>query len=66
MNWVVGNGFVIVVGFDNPVTDAAAKARIESYYPGRDVHVIDMLASWDSGGGAHCHTNDQPSLSITQ
>jgi|GEM_PF-169544 len=62
LNWIVGNGFVIVVGFDNPVTDAAAKARIESYYPGRDVHVIEMLGSWEAGGGAHCHTNDQPAL----
>ena len=66
MNWIVGNGFVIVVGFDNPATDAAAKARIESYFPGRDVHVIEMLGSWDAGGGAHCHTNDQPSRLITQ
>ncbi len=62
MNWIVGNGFVIVVGFDNPITDAAAKARIESYFPGRDVHVIEMLGSWEAGGGAHCHTNDQPAL----
>ena len=60
MNWIVGNGFVIVVGFDNPETDAAAKARIEGYFPGRDVHVIEMLRSWAAGGGAHCHTNDQP------
>ncbi len=66
MNWIVGNGFVIAVGFDNAVTDAAAKARIEGYFPGRDVHIIEMLASWDSGGGAHCHTNDQPSSAITQ
>jgi len=66
MNWIVGNGFVIAVGFDNPVTDEAAKARLESYYPGRDVHIIEMLASWNAGGGAHCHTNDQPSLQITQ
>ena len=63
MNWVVGNGFVIVVGFNNPETDAAAKLRIESYFPGRDVHVVEMLSSWASGGGAHCHTNDQPAAS---
>lgn len=63
MNWVVGNGFVIAVGFDNPATDAAAKTRIESYFPGRDVHVVEMLSSWASGGGAHCHTNDQPAAS---
>ena len=60
LNWIVGNGFVIAVGFDNPETDAVAKARIEGYFPGRDVHVIEMLASWAAGGGAHCHTNDQP------
>ena len=63
MNWLVGNGFVIAVGFENVVTNAAAKTRLEGYYPGRTVHVIDMLASWDAGGGAHCHTNDQPAAS---
>ena len=63
MNWIVGNGFVIVVGFDNAHTDAVAKSRIESYFPGRDVHVIEMLQSWVAGGGAHCHTNDQPAAS---
>ena len=63
MNWIVGNGFVIAVGFDNLETDAAAKSRIESYFPGRDVHIIEMLRSWASGGGAHCHTNDQPAAS---
>ena len=60
MNWLVGNGFVLVVGFGDPETDAAAKARIEGYFPGRDVHVIEMLDSWAAGGGVHCHTNDQP------
>lgn len=63
MNWIVGNGFVIAVGFGDPDTDAAAKSRIEGYYPGRDVHVIEMLGSWAAGGGAHCHTNDQPAAS---
>ena len=65
MNWLVGNGFVIAVGFANPRTDSAARARLEGYFPGRDVHVIEMLESWAAGGGAHCHTNDQPALSIT-
>ena len=62
LNWLVGNGFVISVGFDNTRTDAAAKARLEEYFPGRDVHVIEMLSSWAAGGGVHCHTNDQPIL----
>ena len=63
MNWIVGNGFVIAVGFDNPKTDAAAKSRLTSYFPGRDVYVIEMLSAWAAGGGAHCHTNDQPAAS---
>jgi agmatine deiminase len=62
LNWLVGNGFVIAVGFDNPETDAAAKQRIEGYFPGRDVFIVEMLASWYEGGGVHCHTNDQPAL----
>ena len=63
MNWLVGNGFVITVGFDNPETDEAAKVRLERYFPGRDIYVIEALDSWVAGGGVHCHTNDQPAMS---
>lgn len=62
LNWLVGNGFVITVGFGDEITDTAAKQRIESYFPGRDVFVVEMLDSWYDGGGVHCHTNDQPAL----
>ena len=62
LNWLVGNGFVIAVGFDNAETDTAAKQRIESYFPGREVFIVEMLESWYEGGGVHCHTNDQPAL----
>jgi agmatine deiminase len=62
LNWLVGNGFVITVGFGDEASDAAAKKRIEGYFPGRDVYVIEMLASWYDGGGVHCHTNDQPAI----
>jgi len=60
MNWLVGNGFVIVPGFGNLETDISAKSRIENYFPNRDVYLIEMLSSWAAGGGVHCHTNDQP------
>jgi agmatine deiminase len=63
MNWGVGNGWVILVGFNNPATDAAAKAQLEQWFPNRDVYVIEMLESWVAGGGVHCHTNDQPAAS---
>jgi agmatine deiminase len=62
LNWLVDNGFVITVGFGDEALVAAAKKRIEGYFPGRDVYVIEMLASWRNGGGVHCHTNDQPAL----
>ena len=41
---------------------AAARKRIERDFPGRDVHIIEMLASRYDGGGVHCHSNDQPAL----
>lgn len=66
MNWLVGNGFVIVPSFGNLDTDFSAKSRIESYFPNRDVHLIQMLGSWAAGGGVHCHTNDQPAFSISK
>ena len=64
MNWIVGNGFVIAVGFGHAKADAAAKKRLQQYFPGREVHIVEMLESWAAGGGVHCHTNDQPALSL--
>ncbi|MEM9335722.1 MAG: agmatine deiminase family protein [Pseudomonadota bacterium] len=64
MNWLVGNGFVITVGFGDAALDTAARERIKTYFPDRDVYVIEMLESWYHGGGVHCHTNDQPALSL--
>lgn len=64
MNWLVGNGFVATVGFDNPATDDAAKAQLEAWFPGRAVYVIETLESWYAGGGVHCHTNDQPASDV--
>jgi agmatine deiminase len=60
MNWLVGNGYVIAVGFGDAEADAQAKAQLEAWFPDREVTVIEMLDSWYAGGGVHCHTNDQP------
>ncbi len=62
LNWLVGNGFVIAGGFGDRHLDAAARERIQDYFPGRDVYVIEILESWYDGGGVHCHTNDQPAI----
>jgi len=61
-NWYVGNGFVLTGASGDDVEDAAAIILLESYFPGRDVYLIDVMAIWDSGGGIHCVTNDQPLL----
>ena len=42
--------------------DAAAKARVEQFFPNREVVVIDARELWYNGGGIHCVTNDQPLL----
>jgi uncharacterized membrane protein len=63
MNWGVGNGWVILVGFNNPETDDSAQAQLQAWFPDRDVYVIEMLDSWIAGGGVHCHTNHQPHAS---
>ncbi len=58
-NWLVGNGFVAAMG-DGGAADAALKSRIETFFPGRDVHMIDARTIAAAGGGIHCVTNDQP------
>jgi len=60
VNWLVVNGAVITTGFGVPEWDNAARARIEGFFPGRDVHVVETLELWRWGGGVHCVTNDQP------
>ncbi len=60
MNWLVANGVVIVPGFGVPAWDAAARATIAGFFPGRDVVMVEILDIWAEGGGVHCVTNDQP------
>jgi len=59
-NWYVGNGFVLIGASGDDVEDAAAKALLESFFSDRDVYLIDVMTIWNSGGGIHCVTNDQP------
>ncbi len=65
VNWLVVNGAVLTTGFGVPEWDNAAKARIEEFFPGRDVYVVETLELWRWGGGIHCVTNDQPAASST-
>jgi agmatine deiminase len=59
-NWLVGNGFVVAMGEDG--NNDALKAQLQSFFPDRDVYMIDAVAIANEGGGIHCVTNDQPVL----
>lgn len=65
VNWLVVEEAVVVTGFGVPAWDSAAQARIEEFFPGRDVHVVGTLEIWYYGGGVHCVTNDQPYVDPT-
>ncbi len=58
VNWLVGNGFVLIMGDGD--NDEEEKAKVETFFPDRDVHVVNGNALMNQGGGFHCVTNDQP------
>ena len=60
LNFLVGDGFVLVATSGDAAEDAAAAAVLEGYFPGRAVRFVDVDALWANGGGVHCVTNDQP------
>ena len=59
-NWLVGNGFVAAMSSGDSAEDANLRGLLESWFPGRDVHMIDASNIAAGGGGIHCVTNDQP------
>ncbi len=61
LNWLVGNGFVVAMS-EGEAYDDFSKAQLESLFPGRDIHLVDVSTVADAGGGIHCITNDQPAL----
>jgi len=50
------------MAFGNTEWNNAAKAQLQLLYPNRTVHMIEVNALWNSGGGIHCVTNDEPLL----
>ncbi|MGR5147114.1 agmatine deiminase family protein [Photobacterium alginatilyticum] len=59
-NWLVGNGFVAAMADEQTQYNASLKTQLESFYPGRDVFLIETSDIANAGGGIHCVTNDQP------
>lgn len=60
MNWLVGNGFVLLGSSGDPDEDDRVAGFVERYFPGRDVRFVDIDVLWENGGGIHCITNDEP------
>jgi agmatine deiminase len=60
LNFLVGNGFVLVGTSGEDAQDAEARRVLEGIFPDRDIRFVDVDALWANGGGIHCVTNDQP------
>lgn len=56
------NDGVVACGFGDDKADAAARAVLEEAYPERRVVTVDSRAIFSRGGGVHCITQQQPSL----
>lgn len=64
VNHFVVNGGVIACSFADPV-DAEAREILADVYPGRDVVTVDARPLFVRGGGIHCITQQQPTVSTT-
>lgn len=59
-NYYVCNGAVIAAQFGDSRADAAAKAKLQSLFPGRVVEQLNIDYIGLGGGGIHCVTQPQP------
>ncbi len=62
LNWLVGDGYVLTGSTGDAAADEEVAGDLRRYFPGRDIHFVDVDAIWANGGGVHCVTNDQPAL----
>ncbi|MBS1699837.1 MAG: agmatine deiminase family protein [Actinobacteria bacterium] len=63
VNHLVTNDGVIACGFGDDTADARAREILADAYPGRQVVTVDARPLFDRGGGIHCITQQQPTLS---
>ncbi|MDN6373415.1 MAG: agmatine deiminase family protein, partial [Brevibacterium aurantiacum] len=62
VNHLVTNDGVIACTFDDPM-DAEAVSVLEQVYPGRKVVGVDARELYARGGGIHCITQQQATVS---
>ena len=63
VNHLVVNGGIIACGFGEARADAAARDILAEAYPGREVVTVDARPLFARGGGIHCITQQQPTVS---
>jgi agmatine deiminase len=61
INHYVGNGFVLLCGFDDP-RDQQAADILGRLLPDRKVELVDARPIFERGGGIHCITQQQPAI----
>jgi agmatine deiminase len=64
VNWLVGDGYVVAMSELEADADRELEKRLNRFFPGRQVYLIDAWSIADGGGGIHCVTNDQPELAL--
>ncbi len=60
VNYYVCNGAVIAAQFGDNRADSLAKDMLASFYPGRQIEMLDIDPIGEAGGGIHCATQQQP------
>ncbi|WP_295014814.1 agmatine/peptidylarginine deiminase [uncultured Microbacterium sp.] len=66
VNHLVTNDGVVACGFGDDAADAQAREILADAYPGRRVVTVDARPLFDRGGGIHCITQQQPSLTAAR
>lgn len=64
-NYYVANGAVFTPKFFDGRSDAIAVERLSELYPGRRVVSLEVDRIYESGGGIHCVTQQQPAIRRT-
>ena len=66
VNHSVVNAGVVACGFGDDRADAQAREILASVYPGRTVVTVDARPIFARGGGIHCITQQQPTLTVSE
>ncbi|MEM0955111.1 MAG: agmatine deiminase family protein [Pseudomonadota bacterium] len=64
-NYYVANGAVFTPRFHDKRADAVAMEGLAKLYPGRKIVALEVDRIYESGGGIHCVTQQQPATNTT-